>query len=125
MPKEVGEKSETLHVRLQTPFPVGAATVSSEDDDFDGVDVNSRHPPQTYYVLDYKNSPETSQTATIDEKVFQNGGSQGVGDMTKRELARIPTVAVFHKLTSGKGVPHSFISMSSSFSYSVLAGKGD
>lgn len=27
----------------------------------------------------------------------------------KLELARIPTCAVFHKLTPGKGVPHSFI----------------
>lgn len=27
----------------------------------------------------------------------------------RRELVRIPTCAVFHKLTVGKGVPHSFV----------------
>jgi hypothetical protein len=26
----------------------------------------------------------------------------------KRHLARLPTFAVFHKLTGGKGVPHAF-----------------
>jgi len=27
----------------------------------------------------------------------------------KRELQRIPTCAVFHKIASGKGVPHTFV----------------
>jgi KUP system potassium uptake protein len=27
----------------------------------------------------------------------------------KRELVRIPTCAVFHKVSGGKGVPHSFV----------------
>ena len=29
--------------------------------------------------------------------------------LEKKELARIPTCAVFHKLTPGQGVPHSFV----------------
>jgi hypothetical protein len=30
----------------------------------------------------------------------------------KRQLVRIPTCAIFHKLSSGKGVPHSFVGKS-------------
>ena len=30
-------------------------------------------------------------------------------DLKMKALARIPTCAVFHKLTPGQGVPHSFV----------------
>lgn len=30
-------------------------------------------------------------------------------EVEKRDLARIPTMAIFHKLTVGRGVPHTFV----------------
>ena len=36
-------------------------------------------------------------------------GSLDLEDLKMKALARIPTCAVFHKLTPGQGVPHSFV----------------
>ncbi|TCD67128.1 hypothetical protein EIP91_000468 [Steccherinum ochraceum] len=57
----------------------------------------------TYYVLehDYRGA---------DAKKPVGDGESEISDIGLKVLARIPTCAVFHKLTIGKGVPHSFIS---------------
>ena len=35
----------------------------------------------------------------------------GMSDVERKRLERIPSCAVFHKMTGGKGVPHTFIGM--------------
>lgn len=50
-------------------------------------------PPPTYYVL--------------EDSDFQLGSEP---DAILKALTRIPTCAIFHKLTTGPGVPHTFIS---------------
>ncbi|KAG5653615.1 hypothetical protein H0H81_011987, partial [Sphagnurus paluster] len=40
----------------------------------------------------------------------EKGSSGKFLELQRRELARIPTFAIFHKVSKGKGVPHSFIS---------------
>lgn len=51
----------------------------------------------TYYVLDHDHETE-------------KGEGESEGEIGLKVLARIPTCAVFHKLTAGRGVPHSFVS---------------
>lgn len=41
------------------------------------------------------------------------GGADMDGDDEKRELGRLPVLAVFHRMTHERGVPHSFVSKSS------------
>ncbi|KAK7685859.1 hypothetical protein QCA50_011206 [Cerrena zonata] len=52
---------------------------------------------EMYYVVDRR--------ASLDEEK----GALRPEDMKLKALARIPTCAVFHKLTPGQGVPHSFV----------------
>lgn len=49
--------------------------------------------PQTYHYLPYHSDK------VLGEKMIEE----------KKELQRIPTCAVFHKIAQGKGVPHTFI----------------
>ena len=53
----------------------------------------------TYYMLD-GDYPERGKSE----------GDSEFSELGLKVLARIPTCAVFHKLTHGRGVPHSFIS---------------
>ncbi|THH28352.1 hypothetical protein EUX98_g5834 [Antrodiella citrinella] len=52
----------------------------------------------TYYVLDHDHERKKGDSASE------------VNVIGSTVMARIPTCAVFHKLTTGKGVPHSFVS---------------
>lgn len=52
---------------------------------------------EMYYVVDRRPSFDEEKGALRPE------------DMKLKALARIPTCAVFHKLTPGQGVPHSFV----------------
>ena len=55
-----------------------------------------------YYVA--SRGPHDSARSSMElEKAGLPGGE------VKREVARIPTCAIFHKLTPGRGVPHSFV----------------
>ncbi|KAH9941952.1 potassium transporter [Amylocystis lapponica] len=69
----------------------GEVSTESEDD-HDVEDEKIQHP--SYYIL------EDHDTG----KGVGTGSASG-----RRELTRIQTCAVFHKLTVGKGVPHSFV----------------
>lgn len=57
---------------------------------------NESEKDPTYFFL----SPEAELAYHADP----NSSLEG-----KRELVRIPTCAVFHKIASGKGVPHTFV----------------
>jgi KUP system potassium uptake protein len=59
-------------------------------------DREQNEPVPTYYFL----TPEAELAYNADRKTSLEG---------KRELARIPTCAIFHKIASGKGVPHTFV----------------
>ncbi len=54
---------------------------------------------ETYYVLDRRAS-NTNTDVDVD----------GDGDVPLKALARIPTCAIFHKMNTGRGVPHAFSS---------------
>ena len=51
-----------------------------------------------YYIAESASEMSTDKMADPDEIVEE-----------RRELVRINTCAIFHKLTPGKGVPHSFV----------------
>ena len=73
-----------------------------------GADIASdtAHASALYYINQV--SPNTSSPSldeSSDEKIT---GQKYHADETM-ELLRIPTCAVFHKLTPGQGVPHSFV----------------
>jgi KUP system potassium uptake protein len=57
--------------------------ISSEDD----------YPPSYYYTM------RNLSDVPVDEKMIEQ----------RREIQRIPTFAIFHKLTPGKGIPHTFV----------------
>ena len=66
--------------------PAGADVDSASSSDFDAAGASR----SGYYILDDAHGAEPEKAAHI-------------------ALARIPTCAVFHKLTVGRGVPHSFV----------------
>jgi KUP system potassium uptake protein len=64
-------------------------SASNNDDVTSEVDC----PPPHYYIQ----NPRLD--GPIDDKTVEQG----------MEIQRIPTFAIFHKLASGKGVPHTFV----------------
>ena len=60
-------------------------------------DAESIHKAERYYVLDH-HEDKPGYNASSDDK------------SSLKVMARIPTCAIFHKLTTGRGVPHTFIS---------------
>ncbi|TCD71664.1 hypothetical protein EIP91_005430 [Steccherinum ochraceum] len=60
----------------------------------------------TYYMLDRDWEGHTGAVA----KTAEGEVDSDVSEIGLKVLARIPTCAVFHKLTTGRGVPHSFVS---------------
>ena len=60
-------------------------------DDDDEVSLECDYPTSYYYIQ----NPEMA----IDDKAVEE----------RKDLQRIPTFAVFHKLAPGKGVPHTFV----------------
>jgi len=89
----VNEASEKVTLTVR-PSP----DVRFEDDHGIDEDQEKGEPMKdpTYYFL----SPE----AELAYHANRDSSSEG-----RRELVRIPTCAIFHKIASGKGVPHTFI----------------
>ncbi|KLO10263.1 potassium transporter [Schizopora paradoxa] len=94
------------------------------EDKFDGKNRrNLRH----FIALDDVESPESEEICGVDlertlyymspaspalSRQVSNSGEKSIAsteEEEKRELVRINTCAIFHKLTPGRGVPHSFI----------------
>jgi KUP system potassium uptake protein len=67
----------------ESKIPNSDDDVSSEDD----------YPLSYYYIQN------PSSDGPIDDKAVEQ----------RRDIQRIPTFAIFHKLASGKGVPHTFV----------------
>lgn len=57
---------------------------------------------EKYYVLDHS---DTKAALTEFDLSSDDNHKSGL-----KVMARIPTCAIFHKLTTGRGVPHTFIS---------------
>ncbi|KAI5120334.1 hypothetical protein M0805_000394 [Coniferiporia weirii] len=91
------DNDDSVHLALQST----AAEVLSETDDVndDFGQYGQSQPGALYYMA------RTTSHGTPDEK----GSREGTIVEEKRTLARIATCAVFHKLSLGAGVPHSFI----------------
>ncbi|KDQ61961.1 hypothetical protein JAAARDRAFT_204343 [Jaapia argillacea MUCL 33604] len=93
------------------------------EDDFDAANLKTlRHflTSESGGKLYLRNDTPLPAPMPSDEVVENGGGtdtdrseegeeSTELADLPQRELARIPTFAIFHKLTGGRGVPHSFI----------------
>ncbi|KAJ3545437.1 hypothetical protein NM688_g5626 [Phlebia brevispora] len=110
------------------------------EDDFDGstrrnlrhIIVSRDEDPELQIGLDPEKHEEPNVDATSVETTVEDDGASGIqkpiqyyvldgcdslvdirarpGTPHLKPLARIPTCAVFHKLTTGRGVPHAFIS---------------
>ena len=74
--------------------------------------------PSSPKPRDHEESDEQETGEEDEEKsyYFYDARNMGVSDDSmkekigeKRELQRIPSAAVFHKIASGRGVPHTFI----------------
>lgn len=50
------------------------------------------------------------QYYVMDDSASLGDVKVGAGTVHPKPLARIPTCAIFHKLTTGRGVPHAFAS---------------
>lgn len=86
------EKSRvTIHLEANTPSDNTIADDITEEPYDDSDDDTPSDAFSTYYYID-----------TVSPK-----GKEP----ERRELARIPTCAIFHKITEGRGVPHSFIGL--------------
>ena len=59
----------------------------------DDSSLESEYPKKYYY------SPNNPSEKFVDDKVVEE----------RKEIQRIPTFAIFHKLALGKGVPHTFV----------------
>lgn len=60
-----------------------------------------------YYVS--SNRTSMAKMGDSDEKTMSSMSIEPEMDAERKELVRINTCAIFHKLTPGRGVPHSFI----------------
>ena len=67
---------------------------------------DTAHASALYYINHV--SPNTSSPSLDDSSDEKVAGQKYHAEETM-ELLRIPTCAVFHKLTPGQGVPHSFV----------------
>jgi len=65
-----------------------------------GDEQSSEDPDTSYYFLQNDSNSYTDQKI-VDEK-----------SANRMDLQRIPSCAVFHKIASGQGVPHTFIGKS-------------
>ncbi|KAF9029604.1 potassium transporter [Hymenopellis radicata] len=93
--EEFIQRDEKSHVTIQ----LGTTQVEGDSDITDeSLDLNDSAGSDdlsTYYYVD-SSSSKASKLGGVPEK---------------KELARIPTCAVFHKITEGSGVPHSFMGL--------------
>jgi KUP system potassium uptake protein len=85
------------------------------EDNFDGkMRMNLRH------LIGRARRPSTSPTEDGETYYYlrdragysDTGDEEPVGGDKGKELPRIDSCAVFHKITSGRGVPHTFIGRS-------------
>ncbi|KAG6848963.1 hypothetical protein H0H93_012435 [Arthromyces matolae] len=91
------------------------------EDEFDGANrQNLRHfihQGAKSTAVNLKVQPEFSSDTDSDSVLYYVPGLRDNTDpgkfaeLEKRELQRIPTCAVFHKVAEGRGVPHSFIGL--------------
>ncbi len=85
--------------KLQVTFHLdGDAENDAVDDEVDDDDDDTYSISRYYYVP----HPSASSSAV-------DGDAHPKALLRQRELVRIPTCAVFHKIAEGQGVPHSFI----------------
>ena len=73
-------------------FIVSNDSRKQHSDDDDEVSSDSDFPPSYYYIQNPSEGPFSEKT--VDQR---------------REIQRIPTFAIFHKLAVGKGIPHTFV----------------
>lgn len=90
--KDESEESDMVAVRVHSP------DIEDIEDDHD--DLESMRKSERYYVLD-----DVGPGSGLREVDLHSEPALGLKAMT-----RIPTCAVFHKLTAGRGVPHTFVS---------------
>lgn len=96
------DDGDTLEVAIQRPPTTKEGPNSDARSDVEEVSSDASHELKrsTYYVLDHG----------FDYQHEKGERESEVSDMGLLALARIPTCAVFHKFTTGRGVPHSFVS---------------
>ena len=83
------------------------------EDRFDGANrMNLRHFIQHGDTDEKEGSVEVEDDATL--YFTSDTFLDGIPGIERKKLSRIPSCAVFHKVTGGKGVPHTFIGMTSS-----------
>jgi len=103
-------------------------TIQGLEDEFDGTNrQNLRH----FIYQDLKGAGKQTDSSTEDddglndsENILEDRGveyyylpkydgpSPPLSEAERRVLPRIPTCAIFHKMTRGRGVPHSFVGTS-------------
>jgi len=96
----------------------------SLEERFDGANrMNLRHFIQ---YGDRSDDKEESVQSEDDATLYYTSDTffDGITGIERKKLQRIPSCAVFHKVTGGKGVPHTFIGMTSS-SFPDLEGRID
>ncbi|KAG6828165.1 hypothetical protein H0H92_008933 [Tricholoma furcatifolium] len=91
----------------------------SLEDNFDGTNrQNLRHFIQQGSKSALVNAPgkDIDETASEGESVFyyipginEKHDPSEIYELERRELQRIPSCAIFHKVAEGKGIPHSFV----------------
>jgi KUP system potassium uptake protein len=86
-----GEDSDRITFNLRTGDAL--ATAENQDDEKQTEKEKERAESLYYYVS------EPEESASHDEGQAEE----------EHELVRIPTCAIFHKLSNGRGVPHTFI----------------
>lgn len=86
------------------------------EDKFDGANrMNLRHfisPDEKASEANYDEDGEELDPGLPPYFYLPNPAEQAAGEkmvQERRMLQRIPTCAVFHKIASGKGVPHTFV----------------
>ena len=100
------DEKDKLHITVSPLLP-SAKEAGITDIDTASHDVKK----STYYMLDDADYKEGDDTLAEANEVKSENDLRPVHDHSHQvPLARIPTCAVFHKLTHGPGVPHSFVS---------------
>jgi KUP system potassium uptake protein len=88
--------SKVVSEKISTPTALISRPLSSRVVDFKEDDITAAKVPESNLPADEQEMVETVQ-------LFLD-----VGGQEKVPLTRMSTMAIFHKLSSGKGVPHTF-----------------
>ncbi|KAJ3818862.1 potassium transporter [Lentinula raphanica] len=79
----------------------------SREEKLHRIEVNNSQEPE---ITEATGKEEDATEATYYYVPTQSFSSKDEGlEIEKRELTRIPTMAIFHKFTTGRGVPHTFV----------------